>query len=94
MISDHQVLAVDYFHDFLDFLKSVFQKPIQRTATGNISLSEIANLSKTFRQGKQLLFLNEECGWKVRSEMDCQYLPQIWVGWRERESNPHKDYPQ
>ena len=78
-ITDDQVLAVDYFHDFLEFLKSVSQKPMQRTATGNISLSEIANLSKTFRQGKQLLFLNEEYGWKVRSEMDCQYLHQIRV---------------
>lgn len=78
-INDDQVLMVDYFHDFLEFLKSVSQKPIRRTTTGNISLAEIANLSKTFRQGKQLLFLNEEYGWKVRSEMDCQYLHQIRV---------------
>ena len=79
MITNDQVLAVDYFHDFLKFVKFVREKPLTRTATGNVALKELEALSKIFRQGKQLIFLDEGFGWKVRSEMDCQYLHQMRV---------------
>lgn len=64
-ITDNQVLAVDYFHDFLEFVKYLREKPILRTATGNISKAEIEALSKVFRQGEKLIFIEKEFGWKV-----------------------------
>lgn len=77
--TNEQALAVDYFSDFLQFLNSIKEKPIQRTATGNITLAEIAALSQKFRQGKQLQFLDEKMGWKIRTETECQYLHQMRV---------------
>lgn len=78
-IFNDQVLKVDYFYDFMQFLEYVLENGIKRTATGNISLNDINKLSKRFRQGKQLEFLDEEMGWKVRSEASCFYLNQIRV---------------
>ena len=78
-ITDFQVLAVDYFYDFLQFLNYLQTETIHRTVTGNISLKDIDALSKRFRNGKVLQFQNEEMGWKIRSENECLYLNQIRI---------------
>lgn len=78
-ITNEDVLKVDYFHDFLEFVKYLQEKPILRTATGNISRAEIEALSKVFHQGEKLIYIEKEFGWKVLSEMDCPYLHQIRI---------------
>jgi len=74
-----QVLSVDYFYDFLQFLHYVDQGGCARTATGNISRKSINDLSHVFRNGKQLQFMDEKMKWKVRSENECYYLNQIRI---------------
>lgn len=78
-ITDSQVLAVDYFYDFLQFLHYLQESTIHRTVTGNITLKDIDTLSKRFRNGKALQFQDEEMGWKIRSESECLYLNQIRI---------------
>lgn len=61
-ISNEQVLEVDYYYDFMQFLEYVLKNGIKRTATGNISLNNINELSKRFKNGKALEFLDEYGG--------------------------------
>lgn len=76
---NNQALSIDYFYDFLQFLQYVDHKGCARTVTGNISRKSIDELSRVFRNGKQLQFMDEEMKWKVRSENECYYLNQIRV---------------
>jgi len=68
----------DFFHDFILFLKRLEEKPIKRTVTGNISLIDITDLQKGFRQQK---IFNEykKYGWKIRTESEIDFLTQIKV---------------
>lgn len=78
-ITNDQILAVDYFYDFITFIKYLSSQSIQRTITGNISRFDIEALSDLFKNGERLKYLNREMGWKVRSENDVMYLQQIKV---------------
>lgn len=68
----------DFFHDFIIFLTYIEKNTIRRTATGNISLADIAALKKDFRQQK--IFKDyEKHGWKIASEVDIRFLTHMKV---------------
>ena len=68
----------DFFHDFIVFLTYIEKNTIHRTATGNISLADIAALKKDFRQQK--VFKDyDKYGWKIASEVDIRFLTHIKV---------------
>ncbi len=73
-VTDKEVLAVDFFHDFLTFLARLKERPIKRTATGNISIKDIEQLLKTLKTVQPIFQHAADLGWKVRTEDDIQPL--------------------
>jgi len=76
-ITEQRLLSVDFFTDFLSFLRYCSHTPIKKTATSNISRADIAALSDLFRNGARLKFMDEEKRWPVRTETEVPYLTQI-----------------
>lgn len=77
-LTNQQIEAVDFFHDFIIFLRYLESQPIKRTATGNISLRDITNFEKLFRQRK-VFDEYKKFGWKITTETNIQPLHQIRV---------------
>lgn len=67
-LTDKEVLAVDIFHDFLALLNLLKERPIKRTATGNISLKDIDTLLQTLKTVQPILKHTKEMGWQIRRE--------------------------
>lgn len=75
---NQDVLSNYFFHDYIVFLTHIEKNTIRRTATGNISLADIAALKNDFRQQK--IFTDyEKHGWKIASEVDIRFLTHMKV---------------
>ncbi|MCL5411953.1 MAG: hypothetical protein M1150_04460 [Patescibacteria group bacterium] len=77
-IKEDEVKKIDFFHDFIVFLKYLEKQPIQKTLKGNISLSDIEKLGEIFRQRKAW-DEHKEFGWKITSERNIEVLTQIKI---------------
>ncbi|MBI2442685.1 MAG: hypothetical protein HYV40_02110 [Candidatus Levybacteria bacterium] len=77
-ITDEEALEVDFFHDFLVFLRYVQKQPIKRTVTGNISLHDIHQFRSVFKQQKTFKEF-DEMNWKISTERQVQVLHQIRI---------------
>lgn len=71
-------LKVDFFHDFILFLRHIQKQPIKRTLTGKISLSDIKSLITQFRQQETIKEF-QHFGWKLRREEELDFLEQIKI---------------
>ena len=69
---------VDFFHDFMFFLRYLEKQPIKRTLTGKISLSDIKPLISQFRQQETIKEF-QKFGWKLRREEELEFLEQIKI---------------
>lgn len=78
-LTDGDVLAVDFFHDFLAFLNRLKERPIKRTEIGNVSLKDIEPLLQTLKTVKPVLDHTKEMGWKVRTEHEILTLNLIRI---------------
>ncbi len=77
-ISEEEVQAVDFFHDFIIYLSYLDNNPIKRTITGNISLKDIQEMSKLFRE-QEVFEEYKKFGWKITTEPQIQFLTQIKI---------------
>lgn len=78
-ITDTDVLAVDFFHDFLTFLALLKQHPIRRTATGNISLKAIDALLEKLKTVQPMRQHTKDMGWRLQREDEIQPLHMIRI---------------
>lgn len=78
-LTDEEVLAVDFFHDFLAFLNRLKGHPIKRTAAGNVSLNDIEPLLRTLKTVQPILGHEKETGWKLRREDEILPLHLIKI---------------
>lgn len=78
-LTEEEVLAVDFFHDFLAFLNRLEEYPIKRTTTGNVSLRDIESLLKKLKTVRPLLEHEKEMGWKLRREDEILPLHLIKI---------------
>ena len=80
-ILDGEVLKVDFFNDFITFLKYTRENTIKRTATGNISLADLSNLGKIlkYKEIKQAFSEHKKFGWKIYTETIIQFIHLIRV---------------
>src|SRR3989344_2965741 len=78
--------TIPFFHDFMLFLNRLVKQPIKRTATGNISLSDIENLLQQFKQQERMEEY-KKYGWHLRREEELQFLTQIKNHCRSYEFN-------
>lgn len=79
IITDKDVQAVDFFYDFIAFLNRLKERPIKRTVTGNISLTDIKELLPQLRTAQYKIKEHQEFGWKLNSENHLQTLTQMKV---------------
>lgn|GEM_PF-915301 len=78
-LTDEDVLTVDFFHDFLTFLTFLKERPIKRTATGNLSLKNIESLLQTLKTVKPILDYHEQMRSKIKREDDILPLNLIKI---------------
>lgn len=78
MINDEKIQAIDFFHDFIIYLKYLETQPIKRTITGNISLKDIQEMTKLFRE-QEVFEEYKKFGWKITTEPQIQFLHQIKI---------------
>lgn len=67
---------IDFYHDFILFLKRLQIKPIKRTLTGTISLSDIKPLLGKFKD-QRMIKEYQKHGWKLRRDEELDFLEQI-----------------
>ncbi len=77
-VTNDRVKSIPFFHDFIIYLKYLEEKPIRLTATGNISLKDIHELSKRFKEQK-VFEEYKHFGWKITTEPQIQFLHQIKI---------------
>ena len=66
-------LKVDFFHDFMLFIKHLDKQPIKRTATGMISLSDIKSMLAEFKNQETIKEF-QHFGWSLRREAELAFL--------------------
>lgn len=71
-------LTVPFFRDFMLFLRRLQEKPIKRTVTGAISLSDIQSLLTQFQEQERIEEF-KKYGWHLRREEELQFLTQIKI---------------
>lgn len=76
---DDEILANDFFQDFLTFLKSLRENPLELTPNGNLRLKEIERLGKIFRTDIYHRSEKGEILFPIRSEEEIFYLQFIRV---------------
>lgn len=69
---------VDFFHDFMLFIKHLEEQPIKRTATGMISLSDIKSMLTGFKNQETMKEF-QHFGWTLRREEELDFLEQIKI---------------
>lgn len=76
IIHDSSPYEVPFFYDFILFLERLSRQPIKRTLTGAISLTDIQDLMKQFKEQERV---NEykKFGWSLRREEELDFLIQI-----------------
>ena len=77
-VTNAEVNSIPFFHDFIIYLKYLEEKPIKLTATGNISLKDIHELSKRFKE-QEVFEEFKHFGWKITTEPQIQFLHQIKI---------------
>lgn len=78
-LTDKEVLVVDFFHDFIAFLTLLKERPIKRTATGNISIKDITSLLERLKTILPILQHTKDMGWKIRTEDEILPLHLIKI---------------
>ncbi len=78
-LTDDDVLAVDFFHDFLAFLRLLKERSLKRTITGNISLKGIQELLKTLKTVQPILRNAKDKGWNILREGELLPLHLIKI---------------
>lgn len=71
--------SIDFYYDFIAFLRRADNLPIKETLTGNISLKNIESLLKELKTTRERVNEYKEFGWKIRSELELQTLVQIKI---------------
>lgn len=79
ILTDEDVMSVDFFHDFLLFLHSLKEHPINLTVTGNLSIKRLEPLLKQLKTLQPIFKRNEEYGWKLRTEDEARSLHLIRI---------------
>lgn len=79
MALDQEVLVNDFFQDFLTFLKSLKESPLDLTPNGNLRLKEIENLAKKFRTDIYDRSSDGKILFPIRSEEEVFHLQFIRV---------------
>ncbi len=74
LLTENDVLRVDFFHDFLFFLNLLKEHPIKLTATGNLSLKNINPFLKRCKTLQPVFKSFEEHGWTIRKEEELGSL--------------------
>lgn len=69
---------VDFFCDFILFLRYLEKQPIKRTVTGAISLSDIKPLLSQFKEQERIQEF-AKYGWSLRREVELDFLEQIKI---------------
>lgn len=77
--TEDAIESIDFFHDFIAFLRRLNNNPIKRTLTGNISLKNIELLIKELKTTQKKVDEYKEYGWKLRTEQELQTLEQIKI---------------
>ena len=77
-IKQDKFFQIDFFHDFIKFLKYVEKNSIKTTQKGNISLRDINNLTKIFRPNEFVKDHNKY-GWRIWTEESFEYFHQIRI---------------
>lgn len=67
---------IPFFYDFVLFLKRLQNRPIKRTLTGAVSLTDIQDLISQFKE-QERFEQYKEFGWKIHREDQLQFLEQI-----------------
>lgn len=75
-ILSEEAKNVNFFQDFMLFLRFLEKQPIKRTLTGNISLANITELLKQFKEQERIEEY-KKFGWSLRREQELDFLEQI-----------------
>lgn len=78
-ITDNAVKTIPFYHDFMIFLNRLHERPIKKTLTGAISLTDIASLLPQFQTTEHVIKEYNEYGWKIQSEQHLQTLTHIKI---------------
>lgn len=76
IIHDMSPYDVPFFCDFMLFLERLSKQAIKRTVTGLISLTDISDLMKQFKEQEQIEEY-KKFGWSLRRESELGFLTQI-----------------
>lgn len=76
IVSDSSPYDVPFFYDFMLFLECLAKQPIKRTLTGAISLTDIQDLIKQFKNQEKVQEY-KEFGWRLHREEELGFLTQI-----------------
>lgn len=67
---------IAFFYDFILFLERLKEKPIKRTLTGSLSLTDIFDLMRNFKT-REHIEEYKKFGWILRREDELDFLTQI-----------------
>lgn len=79
ILKDDSIESIDFYYDFIAFLRRLHNHPIKRTVTGNISLKDIEPLLKELKTTRKRIDEYNKFGWKLRTEQELQTLEQIKI---------------
>ncbi len=78
-LTAEEVESIDFFHDFMAFLHRLYEQPIRRTSTGNISLKDIQPLLEKLKTTKEHIDDYKKHGWRLHTEDELKTLQQIKI---------------
>jgi hypothetical protein len=78
-LTNNSIESIDFYYDFIAFLRRIYNLPIKETLTGNISLKDIESLLKELKTTRQRINEYRKFGWKLRTEQELQTLGQIKI---------------
>ncbi len=78
-VTDENIKKIDFYHDFIIYLNRLKQKPIKRTTTGNISLSDIKDILHSLKTTPETIEEHRQFNWALRTEDQLQTLTQIKI---------------
>lgn len=76
---EEEVKKINFFQDFLSFLRYLEIQPVSRTAKGNISRKDIEVFSQTLTCVKKVADEYSEYGWKIVGDWQLRDLDKIRV---------------
>jgi hypothetical protein len=78
-VTDENIKKIDFYHDFITYLTRIQKNPIKRTATGNISLTDIKDIIGILKTARETIKEHREYNWTMRAENHLQSLTQIKI---------------